>query len=263
MSSTIQMLPSESSWMPSKPPRPERARDVGDGRRVVRRGRVGRCARALRRKEQPPRPRVPGGAVDRRQRLARRVLRREQRHLVRGVGVEVDAGDVARPVRAALVALEEEVLPVVVARVRAAEPVAEHQVGVLVRLGLVRLLGRARRRRNHLRLAGRVDDVVVVAVVGGQRGRVLELGRALRDDDLRQLGRQLARGRIAVRPRVRGRDVGERRPARWRGGADRGGHGAAGHDGTGDRRQDPGFHLGCSFVVRSAGHGARRGSRGP
>ena len=73
----------------------ECAGDVEDLGRVVRSCRVGRSARVLRRQQQALGPRVPGGAVDRRQRVAEGVLGRQQRDPVRRVGVEVDAADVA------------------------------------------------------------------------------------------------------------------------------------------------------------------------
>jgi hypothetical protein len=78
---------------------------------------------------------------------------------VRSVGVEVDARDVAaidgRPCGrsgkgdrdAVLVTLEEEVRPVVVARIGAAQAAIEDEVGILVGLGLRRLDVRAERRQ--------------------------------------------------------------------------------------------------------------------
>ena len=136
MSSTIQRLPSESSWTPSYPPRPSAPETSSDGRRIPGRGRVGRLARVLGREQKPLRPGIPGHAVDRGDVVALVVLCREHGHAVPRIGVEVDARDVAG--RAALVPLEEEVGAVVVVEVGALEPLLEDEVGVLVRLGLVR-----------------------------------------------------------------------------------------------------------------------------
>ena len=120
MSSTIQTLPSESFWMPSYPPRPSTPEMSSTVGREVERRLPGRRPRAplLGGEEQALRERIPGRAVDGRQRRAVGVGRRQQRHAVGGIGVEVDAGDVARPFPR-LVALEQEVRAVVVARVGA------------------------------------------------------------------------------------------------------------------------------------------------
>jgi hypothetical protein len=93
---------------------------------------------------------------------------------VRGVGVQVDPGDVAGTSHAELVALEQEVGAVVIARVRAREALTEDEIGVLVWLGLLRLRERAG-QRQHLGLPGRVEHVVVVAVVRDQVARILQL----------------------------------------------------------------------------------------
>jgi hypothetical protein len=155
-------------------------------------------------------------------------VRGHERHAVRGVGVEVDAREQAERVARAilggvLVALVEEVGAVVVGRVGAGHALLEDEVGVLVGLGLDRLR-RARRRRQHLReqrvVGGR--DVVLVAVVRHDALRVLELRGALRDDDLGELGRQAARGRVAGGALVGGRDVAELRAGLRARGADRG-----------------------------------------
>ena len=191
-------------------PAAERSGNVLNDRWVARRGRVGRCGGALRREQQPLCPRVPGRAVDGRERRARRVRGREQRDAVRGVRVEVDPRDVARG--PGLVALEEEVRAVPVVRVGAGEALLEDEVGVLVRLGLVGLVGHSR-GRHHLRIARGRDDVVVVAVIRDLRRRVLDLRRALCDGHLGQLRRELARRCESHRPRVRGRDVGEPKAA--------------------------------------------------
>ena len=191
-----------------------------DRRRVVRRRRVGRRARVLGREQEPLGPRVPGRTVDRGNGLAIGVEGGQQRHPVLGVRVEVDAGDLAGPAGASLMTLEEEVGAVVVVCVGALQAVLEDQVGVLVRLRLVRLRRRAGRGRQHLRLAGRVEDVVVVAVVRRECRGVLELRRPLCHRDLPQLWRQLAGRRVAVRLRVCRRHVGQvdaqrrRRPIR-------------------------------------------------
>jgi len=117
---------------------------------------------------------------------------------VLGVGVEVDAGDVSGSTGAPLVALEEEVSAIVVARVGTVETVLEDEVGVLVRLGLFRLGGWVGRDRHHLRLADQIEDIVVIAVIGGQGRGVLEPRRPPCNCDLRQLRRELARRRVAV-----------------------------------------------------------------
>ena len=190
------------------------AGDVGDGRRVARGGRVRRVTRALGREQQPLRPRVPGRAVDRRDRRSGRVRRGKHRHPVSRVGVEVDPRDVAG--RAGLVALEQEVGAVVVARVGTRKAAREDQVRVLVRLRLVRLVHDGW-RRQHLRIAGRREHVVVVAVVRDGDARVFDLRRALRNSGLPELRRELARRREARRLRVRRGHVGEARPADRRG----------------------------------------------
>jgi len=84
---------------------------------------------------------------------------------VGAVRVEIDAGDVAR--RAGLVALEQEVRSVVVGGIGAGLAV-EHEVGVLVGLGLVGLdqVGRARKVAR----GGKKRAVAVVAVEGRRRG---------------------------------------------------------------------------------------------
>jgi hypothetical protein len=107
---------------------------------------------------------------------------------VLGVGIEVDAGDVAGAPGPALVALEEEMSPVVVAGIGAVEAMLEDEVGVLVGLGLVRLGSGVGGNRNHLRIAGRVEDVVVVAIERGEGRGILEPGGTLGDRELIQLG---------------------------------------------------------------------------
>jgi hypothetical protein len=136
---------------------------------------------------------------------------------MRRVGVEVDSGDRARAAgRGVLMALEEEVGAVVVARHGPGKPLLEDEVRVLVRLGLAGLAG-GDVRGDHDRLAGSVHLVHRVAVIGDRRGRVLDVRRALRDDKLLKLRRQHRRGRVARRLRVGRRNVGE--PGR-RGGCD-------------------------------------------
>src|SRR5262249_2422224 len=116
--------------------------DVSDGRGGARSGRVGGSVLVLGGEQQPPGPRVPGRAIDGRDRVTAVVLRREQRDPVRGIRVEVDPGDVGRTARAELVALEQEVRAVVVVRVGAGQAVLEDKVGVLVGLCLFGLSGR-------------------------------------------------------------------------------------------------------------------------
>src|SRR5512133_1428738 len=77
--------------------------------------------RSLCGEEQAPGPRIPRGAVDVGQVGAAAVLGRQQRHAMRAVGVEVDARQVARS--PTLVALEQEMAAVVVARVGALQAV--------------------------------------------------------------------------------------------------------------------------------------------
>src|SRR5581483_7471295 len=148
----------------------------------------------------PLRERVPGRAVDHRHRRPVVLLRRDERDAMRRVRVEVDARDVPeraalRVARRDLVTLEEERPAVVVARVGAREAVLEHEVGVLVGLGLLRferagLSGRRDRRlaeaagqeavrRNHLRKVRVVgaDDVVLVAVEARDPDGILERRR--------------------------------------------------------------------------------------
>src|SRR5262247_579646 len=60
-------------------------------------------------------PRVPGGSVEDRERIAMNVSIGHQRHAMPDVGVEIDPRDVALSSIARLMALEEEVCPVVVA----------------------------------------------------------------------------------------------------------------------------------------------------
>ena len=178
-------------------PAPERARDVGDRRGETNGRRVRRRVLILGGEEQPLRERVPGGAVDRGDRRARRVLRREQCYAVVAVGIQVDAREVALlPAgdgSAVLVTLEEEVRSVVVVRIRPGL-VLEDEIRVLVRLGLLRLgLGGPRRRhQRHVRVPAALD-VVLVAVVRDDPLWVLELHRALRDGDLREAGRETRR----------------------------------------------------------------------
>src|SRR6185369_1519899 len=64
----------------------DRAGDVGDDRRVARGRRVGGSARVLGGQQQALRPRIPGRAVDRRQRIAFAVVVGEQGDPVGAVG---------------------------------------------------------------------------------------------------------------------------------------------------------------------------------
>jgi hypothetical protein len=190
----------------------KRTRDVLDLRRVVGRGGIRRRARALGREDQPPRKGIPGRAVDRLDRLAVSVLVGEQRHAVLCVGIEVDARDVALLLavdgRCELVALVDEMRPVVVGGVRPFETVLEDEVGVLVGLGLLSLV-REGRRRHHLG-CGRVvrgRHVVLEAVVGDDAGRVFESRSPLSPDDLLDLLRDLRCGRVSDGLQVRLRHV--------------------------------------------------------
>ena len=120
------------------------------------------------------------------------------------VGVEVDAGDVAG--RPGLVALEQEVRAVVVRGVRAVLAV-QHEIGVLVRLGLVRLGGRAGPGEHRQQRRVVVDRVV--AVVAHAVLRVLDLVGTLRAHHLGQLGREPVGAGQARCLRVRVGDPGE------------------------------------------------------
>src|SRR6267378_718052 len=170
-------------------------------RRVGRGGRIGRIGGALGGEQQAFRERVPGRAVDGSDRLARSVTGCHQRHPMRRVGVEVDPRDVpllfARNRRGKLVALEEEVRAVVIVAVGALL-VLQDQVGVLVRLRLLRL-DRCRCRRDHLRHCRVVGarDVVLVTVPADDPLRVFERHRALRDHGLAELGREPRRRSVA------------------------------------------------------------------
>jgi hypothetical protein len=113
------------------------AGNVADNRWVADGGRVGRSFFVLGRQQQPPGPRVPGGAVDGRERVAVRVRGGQDGDPVLCIRVEVDPGQVAVALDPALVPLEEEVGAVVVAGVGSRQAVFEGEVGVLVRLGLV------------------------------------------------------------------------------------------------------------------------------
>src|SRR6267378_718056 len=156
---------------------------------------------ALGGEQQAFRERVPGRAVDGSDRLARSVTGCHQRHPMRRVGVEVDPRDVpllfARNRRGKLVALEEEVRAVVIVAVGALL-VLQDQVGVLVRLRLLRL-DRCRCRRDHLRHCRVVGarDVVLVTVPADDPLRVFERHRALRDHGLAELGREPRRRSVA------------------------------------------------------------------
>jgi hypothetical protein len=97
-----------------------------------------------------------------------------------GVGVEVDAGQVAG--RTGLVALEQEVGAVVVAGIRTGQTLVEDEIGVLVGLGLVRLVGRVAGQRNEVRV------VAVVAVVGDGGRTVLETAGPLGEGACRSSG---------------------------------------------------------------------------
>ena len=184
----------------------ESAGDVDHLGRIVRRRRVGGRVRVLGREQQSLGERIPGHAVDRRDRGAARILRGEHRHPMGCIGVEVDPRDVAG--RSTLVTLEEVVLPVVVAQVASLQATVEHEIDVLVRLGLVGLRVPGCGRGDHDRLPVRVQRVVVVAVVRHRCGRVLGLRRALGDRDLGQAGREHRGRQVPLRPRVR-RDIGE------------------------------------------------------
>jgi len=128
---------------------------------------------------------------------------------VLGVRIEVDARDVALLLAAdrhgQLVALIDEMRPIVVRRIRALQAVLEDEIGVLVRLGLLRFLRGLSAGRHHL-WPGRVvarGNVVLVAVVGDDPGRILEARAALRPDDLLDLLRKLRSRRVAVGLQVR------------------------------------------------------------
>ncbi len=115
---------------------------------------------------------------------------------------------------------------------------------------------------------------VLVAVEAGQRSRVLERRRALRDHLARKLDRELRRRCVAGRPRVRGRDVRQVRLVwrRSRHARHEGGHGqhGRGHDPAQTQLCDPSHSLllslgsMCVFDARATssqrglprGHGA-------
>jgi hypothetical protein len=175
----------------------QHAGDVFDQRRVVERRLPHAAGRALLgREEQAVRERVPRRAVEDGQPVPEVVLRREQRHAVRGVGVEVDARDVALVVGTELVPLEEEPPAVVVVRI-GARRVIDHEIGVLVRLRLrgldvvVRGLDVARSRQQR--------PVRVIAVEADLGRRVLEGLRSLHDRRLDQAAREPVRRRVARR----------------------------------------------------------------
>ena len=96
--------------------------------------------------------------------------RAEQGHAMLRVGIEVDARDVARG--AGLVALEQEVRAVLVVGIGAGQAL-DHEVSVLVGLGLRGLRHRSRERHGRA--------VVVVAVPRDEAGRVLDRVRSLDD----------------------------------------------------------------------------------
>ena len=128
---------------------------------------------------------IPGRAVELGQRVVVRVRGRQQRHPMLEIGIQVDPGDIAVTALAALMALEQKPAPVVVAVVGTTQ-VRQHQVGVLVRLGLGGLDVAAQR--------GQLWAIVVVAVVSELARRVLQRDRALGDDLLGQFGREHVRG---------------------------------------------------------------------
>ena len=189
--------------MPSYPPRPKTPSEVVHLRRIVESGLpdpTGGVAVALLAEQQPLGPRIPGRSVEDGQ-GRRPVLLEigEQGDAMGGIRVEVDAGDGARG--AQLVALEQEMLPVVVVRVGARQAV-EHEIGVLVGLGLRGLDVAAEGRQQ-------VGLVIEIAVVLHESARVLHGHRALGADDLRELGRQHGRHRDANGLRVGVRDTRE------------------------------------------------------
>src|SRR5262245_54644171 len=100
------------------------------------------------------------------------------------VGVEIDPSDVALSSIARLMALEEEVCPVVVARIRTTLAL-QHEVSVFVGLGLHRL-----DVRSEWRQEGPLGLVVVVAIECGPLQRILERHRALSAYDFGQLDRE-------------------------------------------------------------------------
>ena len=197
----------------------QRAGDILDRGRIARGRRIRRRARVLSGEQQPLRERVPGRAVDGRERRAGVVMSRHQRYAVPGIGVEVDPGEVslllARGVgRRVLVPLEEEVGAVVVAIVGALL-VLEHEIGVLVRLRLLRL-GRRNEAGNHLwhRRVVRARRVVLVTVPADDPLRILKPHRALRHHGLAQLRRELRCRRVASRLGFRLRNIRKRRSGR-------------------------------------------------
>ena len=141
------------------------------------------------------------------------VLRGDQRDAVRRIGIEVDPGDVA--LRPGLVALEEEVRAVVIGRIRSlAVPSGRRGTCSCPARSCEPRSSPVGVRGDHHGLAGGVQQVVVVAVVGDRRSGVLDLRRALGDDRLLELRRQHRRGGVALRLRVRRRDARQARPAR-------------------------------------------------
>ena len=164
--------------------------------------------------------RVPGGAVDGRDRIARGIVGRHERHAVRRIGVEVDPRDVpllgTRHRRCKLVALEEEVRTVVVVGV-VTLLVSQHEVGILVRLRFLRLRRRhGGEARHHLRPRGIVGAgrVVLVAVPADDPPRVFERHRSLRHHGLAELRRELRCRRVADGFRAGHRHARDRRS--WR-----------------------------------------------
>ena len=100
------------------------------------------------------------------------------------VRVEIDPRDVALSSIARLMALEEEVCPVVVARIRTTLAL-QYEIRVFVGLGLHRLDVRSERRQE-----GPLGLVVVVAIECGPLLGILERHRALSPYDFGQLDRE-------------------------------------------------------------------------
>jgi len=190
----------------------ERARDVLDRGRVARGRRIRRCVRVLGREQQALRERVPGGAVDGRERIAVGVVGRHQRYAMMGVSVEVDPGEVslllARDRGRELMPLEEEVGAVVVVFV-GTRLVLQHEIRVFVRLRLLRLC-RGQRHRDHLRQRriGGARRVILVTVPADDPLAILQRHRALRHHGLAQLRRELGCRRVANCLRLRRRNIG-------------------------------------------------------
>jgi hypothetical protein len=155
------------------------------------------CA-SLEAEEQTLGERVPGRSIEHWQRLSVPVTGRHQRHPVIRIRIEIDPGDVAGA--PGLVTLEQKMGPVVVLRVISTLTV-EHEVGVLVRLGLARLDLVRRHDAGKVAWCWEEWTVTVVAVEadadgvapdGDARG-VLQWVRTLGHHSLCELGREAVR----------------------------------------------------------------------